>query len=73
MDARTDFQCTQTVSIFLKMDNVFDRRYATSGFLGDDSFRPDGSFRADGSVTHEDEVSPGAPRTVWLGVEMRWH
>jgi outer membrane receptor protein involved in Fe transport len=69
---RTDYHFTEDVSVFLRADNVLDRRYATAGFLTDDSFAADGAFRTSGAVTHEDAVSPGAPRTLWLGVDVSW-
>ncbi|HEY4126690.1 MAG TPA: TonB-dependent receptor [Gammaproteobacteria bacterium] len=69
---RTAYQCTDEVSLFMRMDNVLDRRYATAGFLSDVSFAPDGAFRTRGAVTHEDAVSPGAPRTLWLGIDVSW-
>ncbi len=61
------------VDLFARLDNVFDRHYATAGFLTGNSFNPNGSFRADpADWTHENAVSPAQPRAVWVGMRLRW-
>ena len=53
--------------------NVFDREYATAGFLTTNAFNPDGSFKPDpDDWTHENAISPAAPRAVWGGVRLRF-
>jgi outer membrane receptor protein involved in Fe transport len=39
------YHVLKTLDVFLRLDNVFDRNYATAGFLTDNSFNPNGSFR----------------------------
>ena len=54
--------------LFAKVNNVFDRKYATAGLLGENPF-VGGSFQADpASWRSETFVSPGAPRAAWVGV-----
>ncbi|HLO63224.1 MAG TPA: TonB-dependent receptor [Azonexus sp.] len=54
--------------LFTKINNVFDRRYATAGALAENPFLS-GSFQADPSDWHRQTfVAPGAPRAAWLGV-----
>ena len=54
--------------LFAKVNNVFDRKYATAGLLGVNPF-VGGSFQADpGNWQRETFVTPGAPRAAWVGV-----
>lgn len=54
--------------VFAKINNVFDRRYATAGALAENPFLG-GSFQADPNDWHRQTfVAPGAPRAAWLGV-----
>jgi outer membrane receptor protein involved in Fe transport len=72
VDLSSDWQLGPQLDLFLKVDNLLDRRYATAGFLSSNVFRADKTFRADGGTTNEDEVVPGAPRGVWLGLRYDW-
>lgn len=68
----TTFRVTRNFDLFGRVDNVFDRDYATAGFLTTSSFNPDGSFIPDPDAwTHENAISPAAPRTIWAGVRFR--
>jgi outer membrane receptor protein involved in Fe transport len=71
-DLHGDYQASAHLGLFLRVTNVFDRKYATAGFLSNNVFRSDGRFRADGSSTSEDAVSPAAPRALWVGITYRW-
>ena len=63
----------KAVDVFAHVVNVFDRHYATAGFLTSNAFNPNGSFRADpADWTHENAVSPAQPRAVWVGMRLRW-
>jgi outer membrane receptor protein involved in Fe transport len=58
---------------FVRVVNLLDRQYATAGFLTSNTFTPSGVFRSDpADWTHENAVSPGAPRGVWGGVRLRF-
>lgn len=77
------FQINPQWSVFARVNNVFDREYATAGMLGLSPFdMATGAFRTDGksargvvdntrsNAVGETFVAPGAPRTGWIGV--RW-
>ncbi len=67
----TNYRVTPHIDLFLRVVNVFDRDYATSGFLTGNPFNPDGSFRQDeDDWTNEDAISPAQPRAAWLGVRV---
>mgnify|MGYP000853831839 CR=1 FL=1 len=54
--------------LFAKLNNVFDRKYATAGLLGENPF-VGGSFQPDpANWRSETFVAPGAPRAAWVGV-----
>src|SRR4029077_6313913 len=63
----------KSADAFIRVVNVFDKNYATAGFLTGNSFNPDGSFRADPeNRTNENAVSPAQPRAAWVGMRFRW-
>lgn len=54
--------------LFAKVNNVFDKHYATAGALAENPF-VGGSFQADpNNWRRETFVAPGAPRAAWLGL-----
>jgi outer membrane receptor protein involved in Fe transport len=54
--------------LFAKVNNVFDKHYATAGALAENPFIG-GSFQANpDDWRRETFVAPGAPRAAWLGV-----
>jgi outer membrane receptor protein involved in Fe transport len=68
------YHVTQDFDIFARVVNLFDKEYATAGFLTRNSFNPNGTFRANpNDWTNENAVSPGAPRAVWAGVRIHFH
>jgi iron complex outermembrane recepter protein len=59
------------VQLFARVVNLFDRRYATAGFLTSNAFTPSGTFIANPSNwTNENAVSPAQPFAVWAGVRL---
>ena len=55
--------------VFAKVNNVFDKRYATAAALAENPFDAGGSFQVDSADwRRETFVAPGAPRAAWLGV-----
>jgi outer membrane receptor protein involved in Fe transport len=59
-------------TLFGRLNNVFDRNYATAGSLGQNPFTPDGRYRSNpDDWTEENAVSPAAPRAVWAGLRVR--
>jgi len=54
--------------LFAKVNNVFDKHYATAGALAENPF-VGGGFQADpDGWRRETFVAPGAPRSGWIGV-----
>lgn len=55
--------------MFAKVNNVFDKRYATASALAENPFNAAGGFQINSSDWHRETfVAPGAPRAAWLGV-----
>ncbi|HEX6736049.1 MAG TPA: TonB-dependent receptor [Azonexus sp.] len=55
--------------VFARVNNVFDKRYATAAALAENPFAANGSFQTDSEDwRRETFVAPGAPRAAWLGV-----
>jgi outer membrane receptor protein involved in Fe transport len=73
LNLNTDYRVLHNVELFLRIVNVFDRDYTTSGVLTSNPFNPDGSFRQNpADWTHEDALSPAQPRAAWGGVRVSW-
>ena len=67
------YRIGKSTDAFIRVVNVFNKDYATAGFLTSNSFNPNGSFRADpADWTNENAVSPAQPRAAWVGVRFRW-
>ena len=60
--------------VFAKVNNLFDRRYATFATLGQNVFTgPGNSFDSSGASWRNEQFrSVGAPRGVWVGVNCRF-
>ncbi len=73
LNLNSTYHVGKAADVFVRLVNVFNRQYATAGFLTTSSFNPDGSFRADPAEwTQENAVSPAQPRAAWVGVRFRW-
>jgi outer membrane receptor protein involved in Fe transport len=69
----TTWHMTKWSDLFVRVVNVFDKHYATAGFLASNVFNPDGTFRPDpDDWTNENSVSPAQPIAVWAGVRVRF-
>jgi len=67
-----DWQIDREWQLFGRVDNVFDRRYATGGALRDNPFDASGAFQTDSSTWRSEALlAPGTPRSFWLGVRYR--
>ena len=78
----TDYRIDPQWLLFARVNNLFDREYATAGMLGANPFDAGGTLRTDGqsgsgavngrrsASVGATFVAPGAPRTAWVGV--RW-
>jgi outer membrane receptor protein involved in Fe transport len=69
----TTWHMAKMADLFVRVVNVFDKHYATAGFLTTNSFDPNGTFRDDpDDWTSENAVSPGQPIAVWAGIRVHW-
>ena len=67
MDTRYKFGSSGW-QLFAKVNNVFDKRYATSGLLGENAFTDNGAFATDANSRKEMFFAPGAPRSAFIGL-----
>jgi outer membrane receptor protein involved in Fe transport len=73
VNLQSGYRIGKRTELFARLVNVFDRRYATAGFLTSDSFTPSGSFIVNpANWSNENAVSPAQPRAIWAGVRLRW-
>jgi iron complex outermembrane receptor protein len=69
LDLGADWRLEKGWRLFAKITNVFDRRYATAAAQRQNFF-PGGALAAPGGQTNETFVAPGAPRGIWVGIEL---
>ena len=70
LDAR--WHVTKNLELFGRVDNVFDRKYANFGILGENAFAtPTKTFDPANAVA-EPFLGLGAPRGLWIGVRYEW-
>jgi iron complex outermembrane receptor protein len=60
------------VEVFARISNLFDRKYANMGVLGENFFSGPGRTFDPTAVTNEQFRGPGAPRGAWIGLRYRW-
>jgi outer membrane receptor protein involved in Fe transport len=73
VNLRAAYRISDHAELFARLANLFDRWYATAGFLTSNAFQPDGSFIANpANWSNEDAVSPAQPRAIWAGARIRW-
>jgi outer membrane receptor protein involved in Fe transport len=70
LNLNVEAKLSPTWSLFAKIANVFDRRYASAAALAENPFQgAGGGFDRDPeSWRREPFVAPGAPRAAWLGI-----
>jgi iron complex outermembrane recepter protein len=70
---RANYRFSPGVNGFLKLDNIFDREYATAGALGRNPFNAAGNFQTNtNSWNNTTFIGPGAPRALWIGLSLDW-
>jgi outer membrane receptor protein involved in Fe transport len=70
-----EYRVASRVTVFAQVDNLFDRRYANFGLLGENVFTgPDRTFGPAAGVAPASEQfrAPGSPRGAWVGVRVRF-
>ena len=67
------YALSRKLSLFGRIDNVFDKRYATAGALAQSPFDASGGFLIDSDDWRGEQfVAPGAPRAAWIGLRLTW-
>ncbi len=74
LNLSADYRLARQWTVFGRLDNAFDKHYASAGALAEDPFTGAGNaFAADPQDWHHEQFSaPGAPRSAWLGVRYTW-
>jgi outer membrane receptor protein involved in Fe transport len=80
LNARAKYQVNSRVQLFVRADNLLDRRYYTAAQLGHTGFTASGNFAArplpaaDGEfpIPQSTFFAPGAPRGIWGGMRLRF-
>ena len=67
----TSYDFGNGLEIFAKVNNVFDKKYATGGILAENIFQ-DVNSAATSEERGETFIAPGAPRAGWIGVRYRF-
>jgi outer membrane receptor for Fe3+-dicitrate len=67
---RLQWQATPALAVVARVQNALDRRYETYGALAETVFDAQGRFSGD----EQDAlfVAPGAPRSLWLGLRLKF-
>jgi outer membrane receptor protein involved in Fe transport len=73
VNLQSTYHITKHAEIFARLINLFDKQYATAGFLTSSAFNPSGSFIPNpGNWPNENAISPAAPRAIWVGMRVQW-
>lgn len=72
LNLTTQWKLGKNWEVFGKVNNVFNRRYANAGALGENAFGPGGVLRAPDDWQDEQFVGAGAPRGVWVGARLQF-
>ena len=56
--------------LFGRINNVLNKKYSSGGLLAENAFDANGAVQAPADWRNEQFVTPGAPRSAWIGV--RW-
>jgi outer membrane receptor protein involved in Fe transport len=67
---RLQWQATPALSVVARVQNALNKRYETYGALAETVFDAQGNFTGQ----EEDAlfVAPGAPRSLWLGLRLKF-
>jgi iron complex outermembrane recepter protein len=73
VNLRARYDLLQGWELFARVNNLFDRRYATAGALAENPFDSAGQFQTNSDDwTRDTFFAPGAPRAGWIGVRYRF-
>ncbi|MEO8921549.1 MAG: hypothetical protein ABI330_01735 [Caldimonas sp.] len=69
MNLDSHYDVSKSLQLFARINNVFDRRYANLGILGDNYFTGPGQQFAPNQPQAEQFRGYGAPRGGWVGMQ----
>lgn len=70
LNLTTRYQLSSAWQLFARINNVFDREYATGAILAENPFDAAGNFQTNSDDwARETFFAPGAPRAFWVGVK----
>jgi outer membrane receptor protein involved in Fe transport len=73
VNLQSTYRLSKHAQFFARLNNLFDKHYATAGFLTTNSFNANGTFIPDpDNWTNENAVAPSAPRAIWVGMRFQW-
>lgn len=73
VNLRADYRFSSQWRLFARIDNVFDKEYATLGAYNRNAFDANSEpLEGVGAGPVERFVAPGAPRSFWVGIEFRF-
>ncbi len=73
VNLQSTYHVKKHAQVFARVNNLFDKQYATAGFLTSSSFNPNGSFIPNpNNWPNENAISPAAPRAIWAGIRVQW-
>jgi iron complex outermembrane receptor protein len=72
VDLDTSYQVTKQLQLFAHVNNLFDKRYADFGILGQNVFNGPGHSFSPDAVTNEQFLGMGEPRGIWVGLRYAW-
>lgn len=72
VDLDTRYQITKRLGVFASVTNLFDKRYASFGVLGQNFFNGPGHTFDGADPVNEQFVGPGAPIGAWVGMRYAW-
>jgi len=67
---RLQWQATPALSVVARVQNALNKRYETYGALAETVFDAQGSYT--GNEEDAVFVAPGAPRSLWLGLRLKF-
>ncbi|MBL8482693.1 MAG: TonB-dependent receptor, partial [Rhodocyclaceae bacterium] len=70
LDGRVEL--SRGLEIYARIANLFDRKYANFGVLGENVFANPGKSFDPNNALPEQFRGPGAPRGAWLGLRYKW-
>ena len=68
LNFNTNYEVQRGLNTFIRVNNVFDKRYASYAQLGYNMFSSGSIGSPEGSVFY----APGAPRSIYAGVRYEW-